>query len=81
MKDIAQKNKLTAETMFVEIADIEKKISEKIVESALSVKADLLVMGTHGRRGFKRFILGSVAEETMRISPIPVLLVRGQEES
>jgi nucleotide-binding universal stress UspA family protein len=43
---------------------------------ARKVNADLIVMGTHGRRGFKRLLLGSVAEAISRISPCPVLLVR-----
>jgi len=43
--------------------------------------ADLVVMGTHGRRGLKRILLGSVAEMVVRTSPCPVLLVRAQEES
>jgi nucleotide-binding universal stress UspA family protein len=43
---------------------------------ANNLKADLIVMGTHGRRGFKRLLLGSVAETLVRIAPCPVLLVR-----
>ncbi|MCP1116821.1 universal stress protein [Robbsia andropogonis] len=38
--------------------------------------ADLVVLGTHGRRGMQRALLGSVAEEFMRVTPVPVLLVR-----
>jgi nucleotide-binding universal stress UspA family protein len=38
---------------------------------------DLLVVGTHGRTGFDRFVLGSVAEFLVRTSPVPVLTVRG----
>jgi nucleotide-binding universal stress UspA family protein len=38
-------------------------------------KIDLMVMGTHGRSGIKKFLLGSVAEEAMRASPCPVLTV------
>ena len=37
--------------------------------------ADVVVMGTHGRSGFDRFFLGSVAEKTLRTSPVPVLVV------
>jgi len=39
-------------------------------------RADLIVMGTHGRRGLKRLALGSDAEDIARASPVPVLLVR-----
>lgn len=41
---------------------------------------DLIVMGTHGRRGLKRMLLGSVAEEVVRLSEWPVLTIRYQEE-
>ena len=46
-----------------------------IIDQALSKKADLIVMGTHGRRGFKRFLLGSVTEAVLREGPCPVLTV------
>ena len=42
---------------------------------ALELPADLIVMGTHGRRGFRRALLGSVAEYTVRTAPCPVLVV------
>lgn len=44
-----------------------------ILESAASLPADLLVMGTHGRTGFERFMLGSVTEKVLRKAPCPVL--------
>jgi nucleotide-binding universal stress UspA family protein len=40
---------------------------------------DLVVMGTHGRSGIERYLLGSVAEKTVRTSPVPVMTVRGPE--
>ena len=40
---------------------------------------DLVVMGTHGRRGIERYLLGSVAEKTVRTSPVPVMTVRQPE--
>lgn len=46
-----------------------------IIDQALSKKADLIVMGTHGRRGFKRLLLGSVTEAVLREGPCPVLTV------
>lgn len=48
-----------------------------IVEHATRSKADLIVMGTHGRQGASRFFLGSVAEAIVRRAPCPVLTVRG----
>ena len=46
-----------------------------IIEQAISNRADLIVMGTHGRRGFKRLFLGSVTETVLREAPCPVLTV------
>ncbi|MBX3232529.1 MAG: universal stress protein [Labilithrix sp.] len=48
---------------------------EKILEAVKSTGADLIVMGTHGRRGVVRVVLGSVAEKVVRHSPVPVLTV------
>lgn len=43
--------------------------------------SDLVVVGTHGRRGLTRALLGSVAEAIIRTSPVPVLAVRAPEAS
>jgi nucleotide-binding universal stress UspA family protein len=51
---------------------------ERIMQAARSRKADLVVIGTHGRTGFARFFLGSVASRVLAISPCPVLTVRGK---
>ena len=50
--------------------------SEQIAQLAADLEADLVVVGTHGRRGISRLVLGSVAEATMRLAPCPVLVVR-----
>lgn len=50
----------------------------EIVRHARKVRADLIVLGTHGRRGLKRLALGSDAEQVVRSSPVPVLLVRAR---
>lgn len=50
-----------------------------IVEYAADKRIDLIVMGTHGRRGIGRLFLGSVAEEVVRQAPCPVLTVRETE--
>jgi nucleotide-binding universal stress UspA family protein len=46
-----------------------------IVDQAIARRADLLVMGTHGRSGFERLLLGSVTEEVLHKAPCPVLTV------
>jgi nucleotide-binding universal stress UspA family protein len=50
-------------------------VSTTIVDEAVGSSADLIVMGTHGRRGFKRLLLGSVTETVLREAPCPVLTV------
>jgi len=52
-------------------------IHREIVEYALDHGADAIVMGTHGRTGVDQHVLGSVAERTIRVAPMPVLTVRG----
>jgi nucleotide-binding universal stress UspA family protein len=47
-----------------------------IAETAAETGADLVVMGTHGRTGLTRFVMGSVAEDVLRKAPCPVLTVR-----
>jgi nucleotide-binding universal stress UspA family protein len=47
-----------------------------ILDYAQEIDAELIVMGTHGRRGARRLLLGSVAEDVLRRSPIPTLFVR-----
>jgi len=49
-----------------------------ILQAAEEVHADLIVMGTHGRRGVSRVLLGSVAEAVVRAAPCPVLTVRAK---
>jgi nucleotide-binding universal stress UspA family protein len=68
---------LHAETLLREVTG--KRIADVIVEQVGQHHCDLVVMGTHGRRGFSRMALGSAAEEVARISPVPVLLVRLEE--
>jgi nucleotide-binding universal stress UspA family protein len=51
-----------------------------IPKTAAQIGADLIVMGTHGRRGFSRALLGSVTEYVVRTSAVPVLTVRGLED-
>lgn len=52
---------------------------DEILHVAEELKADLIVMATHGRRGVARALLGSVAEMVVRTSPVPVLTVRAKK--
>lgn len=54
-----------------------RRPADAIVDQAAVQRCDLIVMGTHGRRGFGRALLGSDAELVLRQSNVPVLLVRG----
>ena len=55
--------------------------SKEIVRAAAAADCDLVVMGTHGRGGIDRLLLGSVAERVVRAAPIPVLTVRVDEDA
>jgi hypothetical protein len=50
--------------------------AEEIAQTAADLEADLVVVGTHGRRGISRLLLGSVAEAVVRLAPCPVFVVR-----
>ena len=56
-----------------------KRIADVVIEQVAQHNCDLIVMGTHGRRGLSRFALGSAAAGVARASPVPVLLVRLEE--
>jgi len=54
---------------------VKGNVVEKIIEVAKENGADLIVMGTHGKKGIDKIIFGSVAEGVVKYSPIPVLTV------
>ena len=54
-------------------------LAETVAEHATQWNASLLVVGTHGRRGVGRMLMGSGAEQIIRLAPCPVLVVRGAE--
>jgi nucleotide-binding universal stress UspA family protein len=56
-----------------------RRTSEIVCEQAIAWHADLIVVGTHGRRGMRRMMLGSDAEQIVREAPVPVLVVRAPE--
>jgi nucleotide-binding universal stress UspA family protein len=53
-----------------------QRLGENVADEAQNWGADLVVVGTHGRRGLGRVLLGSGAEQVVRLSPVPVLMVR-----
>jgi nucleotide-binding universal stress UspA family protein len=55
---------------------VEGFAAEGILDAAKEAKADLIVMGTHGRTGFNRLLMGSVAEEVLRKATCPVLTIK-----
>lgn len=55
------------------------RVCDLVIDEAKAWSADLIVIGTHGRRGAARLLLGSDAERILRLSPVPVLLVRARQ--
>lgn len=58
-----------------------RRLGELVAEEARDWPADLIVVGTHGRRGVGRVLMGSGAEQVIRLAPVPVLSVRGEERA
>ena len=71
-----QRHGLNSESVMLE--HFGRQAASLIVADAKKWKADLIVLGTHGRRGIRRLVMGSDAEEIVRTSPVPVLLVRSK---
>jgi nucleotide-binding universal stress UspA family protein len=76
----AQVRRQGVEVDSVMIESLGVSAADFIVEQARLWPADLIVMGTHGRRGLVRVAMGSDAESVVRIAPVPVLLVRNTQQ-
>ena len=74
---MAQSAGVPADGKLVETAG--RRLGELVAEEARDWEADLVVVGTHGRRGMSRILLGSGAEQVLRLAPVPVLAVRTPE--
>lgn len=57
-----------------------KRLGDVVSDEAAVWEADLVVVGTHGRRGLSRVLLGSGAESVIRLSTVPVLVIRGDDK-
>jgi nucleotide-binding universal stress UspA family protein len=73
-KQLAEQSGVHCETLLREVTG--KRIEDVIIEQVPLHSCDLVIMGTHGRRGISRLALGSAAEGVARVSPVPVMLVR-----
>jgi nucleotide-binding universal stress UspA family protein len=69
---------LEGDVKLVEITTAGQRLAEAIVAEAESWPADLIVAGTHGRRGLSHLLMGSVAEGIVRVATRPVLLARAR---
>lgn len=78
MTTIAQTSKIGFESKLIEMISFKGEVADKIMEEAKSWPADLIVIGTHGRHGFNHLLMGSVAEGVIRITTMPVLLIRSK---
>lgn len=76
--DAAQKAGVEAETTLIESKGLGERVADVIAHEADAWPADLIVIGTHGRRGFNHLLMGSVAEGVVRIATKPVLLIRAK---
>ncbi|OZI18819.1 hypothetical protein CAL26_14105 [Bordetella genomosp. 9] len=68
------KSGVMVESTLIHGSEIDDTVAERLLEAARGINADLVVLGTHGRRGVRRVLLGSVAEAFIRIADRPVLL-------
>jgi len=78
---ILQEGMAKAQAAGVEVDDVlfdtlGERLAESVASNARHWGADLIVVGTHGRRGLARAFLGSGAEQIIRLAPVPVLVVR-----
>ncbi len=76
-KAAVESQRIPVDTVLFE--NFSSRVANLVVEHAAEWGANLIVLGTHGRRGVGRLMLGSDAEQIARMSPVPVLLVRSKE--
>lgn len=77
--DLAKALGVPAETHLFDSFD--GRLADVVCDDAKAWNADLLVVGTHGRSGIGRVLLGSGAEQILRQAPVPVLVIRSNEKS
>jgi len=76
--DVARGSDVSADSRLVEAPG--QRLGDVVANEAGAWEADLIVVGTHGRRGVSRALLGSGAEQVIRMAPVPVLTIRTADE-
>lgn len=74
---MAQAAGVPAEQQLIDAPGV--RLGDSVASDARQWEADLIVLGTHGRRGLGRVLLGSGAEQIIRLAPVPVLVIRGED--
>ncbi|MCG2595534.1 universal stress protein [Ramlibacter sp. XY19] len=74
---IAQSSGVPADGKLLETPG--RRLGDVVADEVRALNADLVVVGTHGRRGMSRVLLGSGAEQVIRVCPVPVLTIRAAE--
>ena len=77
-KAVAKAEKRGVKARSILIETMGRSVADIVLAQAKKCRADLIVLGTHGRRGFARVVMGSDAEGVVREASVPVLLVRGR---
>lgn len=75
--EIARASGVPCDSRLLEIPG--RRLGDVVADEARAMEADLIVVGTHGRRGVGRALLGSGAEQVIRMAPVPVLAIRSRE--
>lgn len=79
LEDAEETARLSGVSVSTKLVESMGQVSKAIINEVSKCHADLIVMGTHGIRGFERLVMGSDAETVARTSPVPVLLVRDKQ--
>ena len=79
LDEAAHKAKAAGVNVDIKLIDLPaQRLGETVATEAREWGADLIVVGTHGRKGIGRVFLGSGAEQIIRLAPVPILVVRGE---
>ena len=79
-EDAARETGVELETRLIEAERVSHQVTNLIIQEAEKWLADLIVMGTHGRKGLEHLLMGSVAEGVVRSWSKPVLLIRNPKK-